>query len=74
MGGGRKRFKVYMMTKEEKLALQQAAIENRDERRTALLDEAMSVPMVRDYVSMHSGQAVKKAFVQKIVVKEYEAA
>jgi len=63
-----------MMTKEEKMALQEAAMDNRDQRRTALLDEAMSVPMVREYVSAHSGTPVKKQFVQKIVVKEYEAA
>lgn len=62
------------MTNDERTALQKAAMDNRDARRTSLLNQAMSVPMVRDYVSAHSGVAVEKQFVQKIVVKEYEAA
>lgn len=63
-----------MMTNEQRITLQRAAIDNRNARRDALMEQATSVPMIREYVSAHSGQVPEKAFVQKIVVKEYEAA
>lgn len=49
------------------------AIDNRDKRRAAHISGVMSVPMIRDYVSAHSGLPAPEPYVQKTVLKRQAA-
>lgn len=62
------------MDKATKDALRIAAIDHRDASRAGHVDGVLTVAIVREYVSAHSGVAAEDPYVQKIVVKQAVAA
>lgn len=62
------------MDQATKDALRIAAIDHKDQSRAVHVAGALSVPMIREYVSAHSGIAADEPYVQKLVVKQSVAA